>query len=49
MNIFFMDLLIYVDDIVIVSNDLTQVVAAESHSHDLFKIKDLEELKYYLD
>lgn len=44
----FLALLVYVDDIVVVSNNLQQVPDIKCYLNDLFKIKDLGELKYFL-
>lgn len=44
----FIALLVYVDDVILVSNDLTLVQNIKTCLHDKFKIKDLAELKYFL-
>ncbi|OMO94485.1 Lipase, GDSL [Corchorus capsularis] len=44
----FIALLVYVDDIIIASNDLTEILKIKQHLHELFSIKDLRELKYFL-
>lgn len=44
----FLALLVYVDDIVVVSNNVQQVQAIKEYLYDLFKIKDFSELKYFL-
>lgn len=44
----FLALLVYVDNIVLVSNKMDQVVAVKKHLHELFRIKYLRELKYFL-
>lgn len=42
-------LLIYVDDLIISGNDDGAIVDQKSHLHDVFHIKDLGKLKYFLD
>lgn len=41
-------LLIYVNDVIVVSNNMDEVTAINSYLHNLFKIKDLCELKYFM-
>lgn len=41
-------LLVYVDDIVITSNDLKEVETLKSYLNQQFKLKDLGKLKYFL-
>uniref|UniRef100_A0A2N9HC01 Reverse transcriptase Ty1/copia-type domain-containing protein n=1 Tax=Fagus sylvatica TaxID=28930 RepID=A0A2N9HC01_FAGSY len=45
----FMALLVYVDDILIASNDMPSVHALKDSLHAEFKLKDLGTLKYFLD
>jgi Reverse transcriptase (RNA-dependent DNA polymerase) len=42
-------ILIYVDDIVITGSDLSQIEKLKEHIHREFDIKDLVNLKYFLD
>ncbi|KAF5459135.1 hypothetical protein F2P56_023115 [Juglans regia] len=44
----FMALLIYVDDVIIASDNLIDVATMKKYLHDTFTIKDLGELKYFL-
>lgn len=44
----FIALLIYVDDVIIASNDLKEIDAVKKFLHESFTIKDLGELKYFL-
>lgn len=44
----FIALLIYVDDIILASNDLSMISAAKSSLHATFQIKDLGNLKFFL-
>lgn len=44
----FLALLVYVDDIVVMSNNMHQIAAIKAYLHDKFKTKDLGELKYFL-
>ncbi|OMO88956.1 Integrase, catalytic core [Corchorus capsularis] len=44
----FIALLVYVDDIIVASNDITEVINIKAYLHDLFSIKDLGELKFFL-
>lgn len=44
----FIALLIYVDDIIIASNNITYVSQVKTYLDDRFKIKDLGKLKYFL-
>lgn len=44
----FTTLLIYVDDILITSNDLMAITALKSFLHTRFRIKDLGDLKFFL-
>jgi len=41
-------LLIYVDDIVLIGNDLSEIVSITKHLDDVLKIKDLDDLKFFL-
>jgi hypothetical protein len=41
-------LLIYVDDILITGNDLKAISTLKSFLHSCFRIKDLDDLKYFL-
>lgn len=41
-------LLIYVDDIVLIGNDLSEIVSITKHHDDVLKIKDLDDLKFFL-
>lgn len=43
-----MALLIFVDDVIIASNNLDDIAAIKKFLHDSFTIKDLGELKYFL-
>lgn len=43
-----MALVLYVDDILIASNDLHALSDFKSHLHELFTIKDLGPVKYFL-
>lgn len=43
-----MALLIYVDDVILTSNNLHDIVAVKKFLHDTYTIKDLGELNYYL-
>lgn len=43
----FIALLTYVDDIVVISNNMQQVTSIKDYLHNLYKIKDLGELKYF--
>ena len=44
----FIALLIYVDDVIIASNDLKEIDVVKKFPHESFTIKDLGELKYFL-
>ena len=44
----FIALLIYVDDVIIASNDLKEIDVVKKFLHESFTIKDLGELKYFL-
>lgn len=44
----FLALLVFVDDIVVVSNIITQVTKIKGYLHELFKINDLGKLKEFL-
>ncbi|KAF5472256.1 hypothetical protein F2P56_008991, partial [Juglans regia] len=44
----FIALLIYVDDVILASNNLADIVNIKRFLHDSFTIKDLGELKYFL-
>ncbi|WKA06371.1 hypothetical protein VitviT2T_024274 [Vitis vinifera] len=44
----FIALLIYVDVVIIASNDLKEIDAVKKFLHESFTIKDLGELKYFL-
>lgn len=44
----FIALLVYVNDVIVASNDLALVIEVKNYLHDQFKIKDLGELKYFL-
>ncbi|OMO86373.1 Integrase, catalytic core [Corchorus capsularis] len=44
----FVALLVYVDDIIIASNNFDEVTNIKGYLHDLFSIKDLGELKFLL-
>ena len=44
----FIALLIYVDDVIIASNDLKEMDVVKKFLHESFTIKDLGELKYFL-
>ncbi|RVW16870.1 Retrovirus-related Pol polyprotein from transposon RE1 [Vitis vinifera] len=44
----FIALLIYVDDVIIASNDLKEIDVVKKLLHESFTIKDLGELKYFL-
>ncbi|KAF5445245.1 hypothetical protein F2P56_034311, partial [Juglans regia] len=44
----FMALLIYVDDVIVASNNLDEVASIKQFLDDSFTIKDLGELKYFL-
>ncbi|XP_019429682.1 PREDICTED: uncharacterized protein LOC109337215 [Lupinus angustifolius] len=44
----FIVLLIYVDDLILAGNCPTEITFVKQHLHDLFKIKDLGPLKYFL-
>ena len=44
----FIALLIYVDDILVCSNDLSAISSLKSYLHDHFALKDLGSLKYFL-
>jgi len=41
-------LLVYVDDIVLTGNDISEIQMVKNHLHDKFHIKDLGHLKYFL-
>lgn len=41
-------ILVYVDDMLITSNDLTLIEETKKQLHQTFKLKDLGELKYFL-
>ncbi|MED6131213.1 hypothetical protein PIB30_117115 [Stylosanthes scabra] len=41
-------LLVYIDDLVLAGNNLAEINHVKRHLHDLYKIKDLGELKYFL-
>jgi len=41
-------LLVYVDDVVLTSNDISEIQMVKNHLHDKFHIKDLDHLKYFL-
>ena len=44
----FIALLVYVDDVIIASDDLSQIALIKSFLYDQFHIKDLGPLKYFL-
>lgn len=44
----FVALLVYMDEIIIVSNNDSLIIDVKSYLHELFKIKDLSALKYFL-
>lgn len=44
----FIALLIYVDDILIIGNDINAIFALKQFLHSHFRIKDLGDLKYFL-
>lgn len=44
-----MALLIYADDVILVSNNLEQIAIVKKYLHDSFTIKYLGEFKYFLD
>lgn len=44
----FIALLVYVDDIVVMSGNLNHIQSVKSHLHSTFRIKDLGPLKYFL-
>ncbi|PNX59300.1 hypothetical protein L195_g051347 [Trifolium pratense] len=44
----FLILLVYVDDVIITGNSLTEINSIKSALHHTFKIKDLGTLKYFL-
>lgn len=41
-------ILVYVDDILVASNNLEAVIEFKEFLHDQFKLKDLGPLKYFL-
>jgi len=43
-----MTMLIYVDDVIITSNNLTEIAIMKQFLHVSFPIKDLGDLKYFL-
>ena len=45
---FFLAILVYVDDIIVASNDPKEVTKLEEFLNDKFKLKDLGDLKYFL-
>ncbi|KAJ8748001.1 hypothetical protein K2173_012612 [Erythroxylum novogranatense] len=47
-NTGFMALLVYVDDVIIASDNLDAIQHIKQHLHDTFTIKDLRELKFFL-
>lgn len=46
--LFFLVVLVYVDDVLIASNDLNQIQTVKNFLHDAFKIKVLGKAKYFL-
>lgn len=44
----FVAIFVYVDDVIVVRNNMELVHSVKGHLHDLFKIEDLLELKYFL-
>jgi len=46
--IYFTALLIYVDDIMLVGNNLQEIQRVKTHLHNSFSIKDLGTLRYFL-
>ncbi|XP_057719543.1 uncharacterized mitochondrial protein AtMg00810-like [Arachis stenosperma] len=44
----FIAILVYVDDLVLVGDDLNEIENVKSVLHDKFKIKDIGDLKYFL-
>lgn len=44
----FFALLVYVDDIVIASNNSTAIDRLTTHLNTIFKLKDLKNLKYFM-
>ena len=44
----FIALLVYVDDVIVASNDIHQITQVKTYLHDQFKIKDLGDLKFFL-
>lgn len=44
----FLALVLYVDDIMLSSSDLSTLTTFKSHLHDLFIINDLSPVKYFL-
>lgn len=44
----FFTLLVYVDDIIITSNDGSAVITLKEFLHSLFKLKDLGQLRFFL-
>ncbi|XP_016186272.1 uncharacterized protein LOC107627980 [Arachis ipaensis] len=41
-------ILVYVDDLIVTGTDLREIEFIKHHLHELFRIKDLEELKFFL-
>ncbi|XP_016186328.1 uncharacterized protein LOC107628038 [Arachis ipaensis] len=44
----FTAVIVYVDDLVLAGNCIKEITALKQHLHDLFKIKDIGELKFFL-
>ena len=48
-NLYFTTLLIYVDDNILVSNNLEEIQRIKTHLHNSFSIKDLATLHFFWD